>query len=114
MSQRYLPSQALFSELTAAQIANLTADWTRFRAPDQTILHQAGQAGETLFGIVEGQVLLCDADHGQVKHALGAGAFFGEMSLLDLSLEGGIAKVNGAALLYVLSYVDVLAWQQGV
>jgi CRP/FNR family transcriptional regulator, cyclic AMP receptor protein len=62
--------------------------------PAGTEIFKQGDAGHTLFAIVEGTVEV--VRDGRVLEELGAGAFFGEMSLIDQSPRSATVRAKTA------------------
>ena len=74
-----LRSVPIFAELDDEGLASILACATEFDAPAGQVLAEAGMAGSGLFVIEEGTVVVEVPDH---PRELGAGDFFGELSLL--------------------------------
>jgi CRP/FNR family cyclic AMP-dependent transcriptional regulator len=71
----------LFSACTRRQLKSLARVCETFDVPAGTVLTRASEPGEEFFLIIDGEVRVEVSPRKQVR--LGAGEYFGEMSLLD-------------------------------
>jgi CRP-like cAMP-binding protein len=76
-----LESVPLFEACTRRQLKSIARICETFDAPTGTVLTRVGEPGEEFFLIVDGAVRVEVSPQKQVR--LGAGEYFGEMSLLD-------------------------------
>ena len=74
---------------------------TELRAPKGTVLFRQGDSGDEMFVISEGRVRLTLTEDGRAKQIdlLGAGDFFGELSLLNGAPRSATAEVHEDAVL---------------
>jgi CRP-like cAMP-binding protein len=81
-----LRSLPLFSEVSEADLRELAKHLIERRFPRDSTLIQEGQPGDYMYVLREGRVKvtkLSGAGREKILEILGAGAFFGEMALLD-------------------------------
>lgn len=71
----------LFAGLSRRHLKQVAAAGRIARFHDQTAIVRAGEAGDSMFVVVDGEVLVRRRGASDVR--LGIGSFFGEMALLD-------------------------------
>ncbi|HKU41465.1 MAG TPA: DUF1003 domain-containing protein [Polyangiales bacterium] len=89
----------LFSNLTPEELAKLSERVVELREPEGKLLFHAGDPGDTLYFVLEGEVdlfLLNRTGDRIVTEIVGPGQYFGESSLLAGSPRGASAKVSKA------------------
>jgi CRP-like cAMP-binding protein len=102
-----LASIHLFAGLTAEDRTQLAADLRRrLLPPEETVVHQ-GDTGDTLYVIAEGALdvlVTTETASSPLRVAtMGAGDFFGEMSLLTGELRRATVRSATPAVIYELS-----------
>ena len=106
MDVEILRKVALFEGMTSAQLRKLAAALKETKFPGSAHIFKEGEAGTSMFIIVEGKVRISREVPGMGEEALavlGAGNVFGEMSLIDESPRSADAVVHERCRLLVLS-----------
>jgi CRP-like cAMP-binding protein len=73
---------SLFSACSKRELSRIASLADQIEVPEGTVLTRQGDSGREFFVVVEGRARVLVGDRGRVT-ALGPGASFGEMSLLD-------------------------------
>jgi CRP/FNR family cyclic AMP-dependent transcriptional regulator len=92
-----LANVPLFSTLDAKELAALAERVDEMREPRGTVLFEAGDPGDALYVVIEGQVeVFVQNPTGEriVMECARAGQFFGEISLLDSGPRSASAEVT--------------------
>ncbi|MBZ0113853.1 MAG: mechanosensitive ion channel [Thermoanaerobaculia bacterium] len=106
--RRLLKSLALFRDLEKETIDRIANSARRVPYDDGEILFREGDSGDSLFVVAEGKVLVSKSGHnlgtGEIPLAsLGAGDFFGEMSLLTGEPRSATVRADGPCDVLVLA-----------
>src|SRR5262245_39384788 len=94
---KLLADLSLFSNLTPDEPAQLAERVEELRAPEGQLLFHAGDPGDTLYFVLEGEVDLFVTNRTGdriVTDLVSPGQYFGESSLLAGSARGASAKVT--------------------
>ena len=84
----------LFAELSRRQLGNVARAGRIVRFHDQTAIVRAGEPGDTLFVVLDGEVTVRRPR--TPASTLGVGAFFGELSLLDGGARSATVVARGS------------------
>jgi CRP-like cAMP-binding protein len=113
--QSFLPSIALFGGLEEPALSQVIEmmKWREFAPGDQVC--KQGETGRDMWLVRSGEVVVCrdNASGRRVKMVrLGAGEFFGEMTLVDIQKRSATVIVDKAAALLSLSNRDLFQLYQ--
>lgn len=106
----WLPSIAIFGGLEQATLKRIIALLGEHRIDPEEEICKQGEAGRAMFLVREGEVLVCrDTEEGRrVKMVrLGAGEFFGEMTLIDIQKRSATVVAAKPSLLFSLGNRDL-------
>lgn len=96
----FLRQVELLSELPVSELGNLATRATEIEVPDQSPIIRQGQAGTSLFIVVEGHVQVSDS--GSPIAELGPGQYFGEIAILaDVPATASVSALGDACLLSI-------------
>jgi CRP/FNR family transcriptional regulator, cyclic AMP receptor protein len=95
-----LETVPLFRECSNRQLRSIARICETFDVPGGTVLTRVGEPGEEFFLIVDGTVRVDVSPQRQVR--LGAGEYFGEMSLLDGEPRSASVEAESALRLLVI------------
>ncbi len=95
----------LFAGLDRKQLATIASLSTEVRLPEGSVLCRRGERGREAFVLVEGSVAVSVED--QAVAVLGAGAVFGEMSLLDGTARVATVTATSPVSVLVLSPLEL-------
>jgi CRP-like cAMP-binding protein len=112
MHHSVLTTLPLFADLSNVDVARIGATIRRRRYPKGTLVHASGAMGADLYIIASGRVTIqFTSDRGEALtlRLLGAGDFFGEISLLDDQPWYGDATALDDCELLLLAKRDFLA-----
>jgi uncharacterized membrane protein len=115
MDSQALHRLPLFASLSDGDLSKLAELLETRQVPANKVIFFIGDKGDELFLVQEGSVRLTAVDeHGKelTLGAVGAGAFFGELSLLDGGLRTATAVVQKDAVLLVLKRADFFAFME--
>jgi len=102
---------ALFSHLSATQIASLSALLSARQVNRGDVLFRRGEMADSVYFILSGEVNL-DFEDGRPRLQLADGDFFGAMALLERGVRPATAHSVGHCQLMVLAYRDFHALLQ--
>jgi CRP/FNR family cyclic AMP-dependent transcriptional regulator len=106
----YLSSIEIFRDLTSRDLENMGRQFTMTGCTAGKLFYMPGETGEVLFLLKKGRVQLYRlSPEGKkiVVATLGAGAIFGEMSLVGQGMYNTFAEAADECLLCVMSRADV-------
>ncbi len=101
----FLQGVRLFKEFTATDLADLAARLRERKLRRGEVLFHEGEAGEEMFFVRRGTVIISKAVTGRVEEVLarmGPGEFFGEMSLFDGAPRSATVRAESDVLLLAL------------
>jgi CRP-like cAMP-binding protein len=101
----FIRTVRLFREFNQPELVALTGRLRERKLRKGQILFREGEAGEEMFLVREGTILVSKAVTGKVEQILarfGPGDFFGEMSLFDRSPRSATIQAETEALLLAL------------
>jgi len=101
----FIKTVRVFRDLGASELTALTGRLRERRLRRGQVLFREGDAGEEMFLVREGTILVSKAVTGKVEQILarfGPGDFFGEMSLFDRSPRSATIQAETEAVLLAL------------
>lgn len=111
----WLPSIPIFGGLEAGTLERVVALLGEHHVkPDEEICRQ-GDSGRAMFVVREGEVVICrDTDDGRRMKMvrMGAGEFFGEMTLIDIQKRSATVVATKPSILYSLGNRDLYSLYQ--
>ncbi len=112
---KWLPSIAIFGGLEEASLARIVGMMGEHHFKKGDTVCKQGEAGRAMFLVRDGEVVVCrDGEDGhRVKLVrMGAGEFFGEMTLIDIQKRSGTVVVDKPSYLLSLSNRDLFSLYQ--
>ena len=106
----YLSNIDIFRDLTANELAEMDRQITMSSCRGGKIFYMPDESGEVLFLLKKGKVQLYRISPGGKKlvvATLGAGAIFGEMSIIGQGMHNTFAQAVDDCLLCVMSRADI-------
>ena len=105
---RILASIPIFTPLTRRRRSSISpADSCPLRLDPETVIVREGDAGDRFYIVAEGSVEI--SEYGRVISELGAGGYFGEISLIRDVPRTATVTSTTAVVLYALDREDFLA-----
>lgn len=104
-----LEAVPLFSGLSGRHLKKVAAAGRIARFHDRTAIVRAGEAGDSLFVVLDGDVVVRRRGAAELK--VGLGSFFGEMALLDGGVRSATVLADGPVVCLVINrqrFVKVL------
>lgn len=106
----WLPSIALFGGLEDAALKRVIAMLGEHHFEPGAEVCKQGEAGRAMFLIRHGEVVVCRDDDAGARRKLvrmGAGEFFGEMTLIDIQKRSASVMVEKPSLIFSLGNRDL-------
>lgn len=99
-----------FGPLTLADFERVARAATRLAVPAQTLLFQEGDAGDAFYMLISGKVEIVSGSGANERtlNLLGAGAWFGELALIDNQPRSASARALTTAVLVTLPKSEFL------
>lgn len=99
-----------FNSMKSAALHELAGLLLERRTRSQETIFRKGEAGESMYILIEGEVRIHDGNH--VLTRLGSGDFFGEFSLIDRAERSASVTTEKPCRLLQLNQVDFLVFSE--
>jgi len=98
----------LFAGLSHRQLGKLLVKLFEKEYQPGEIIFKQGEPGKALFIVLSGKILIVRTSHGPEEEiaALGSGAYFGELALIDDQPRSGSARASEPSVLLILYKSD--------